>query len=45
MYASLVVFCLEYVYLDKQSERHIVSAELRKHCALHSCLGNFKAVG
>ena len=38
-------------YLDKQSsanswfERHLVSAELRKHCALHSCLGDFKAVG
>ena len=49
MDAALVVFCLE--YLDKQSsanswfERHIVSAELRKHCALHSCLGDFKAVG
>ena len=25
-------------------ERHLVSAELRKHRALHSCLGDVKAV-
>ena len=24
---------------------HLVSSELRKHCALYSCLGDFKAVG
>ena len=24
---------------------HLVCAELRKHCALHSCLGDVKVVG
>ena len=36
------------VYLQSNAnsrfERHLVSAELRKHCGLHSCLGEFKPV-
>ena len=36
------------VYLQRNAnscfERHLVSAELRKHCGLHSCLGEFNPV-
>ena len=50
MDASLAVFCLEYTWINRVAPTHdfnaiIVSAELRKHCALNSCLGDFKAVG